>query len=128
GYFYLGMGFERKGMDAEAAEAIAKAMIFFGEPLEAAEEIRAAFKKNGMKGLWQKRLEQVENSPYMKNFQPYFKALIQIRLGDKEGTLQSLNRAFEKRDHNLIYMKNDLRLSPLRDDSRFQDLLRRIGF
>ncbi len=128
GYFYLAMGFERKGMDAEAAEATAKTMIFFGEPPEAAEEIREAFKKNGMKGLWQKRLEQVENRPYLKNFQSYFKALIQIRLGDKEGTLQSLNRAFEERDHNLIYMKNDLRLASLRDDSRFQDLLRRIGF
>ncbi len=127
GYFYLGMGFEGKGMDAEASEALAKTMTLFGEPPECAEEVKAAFKKNGLKGWWKKRLEQVETRPHLKNFQAYFKALIQIRLDDKQGALESLNRAFQQRERSFVYVKYEGRFAPLRDDPRFQDLLRRIG-
>jgi len=128
GYFFLGMGYERKEMYPEASDALAMTMILFGEPPECAEEVKAAFKKNGMKGWWQKRLEQIENRPHLKNFQVYHKALVYIRLDDKERALESLNQAFEQRDRWMINVKNELRFAPLRPDPRFQDLLRRIGF
>ncbi len=127
GYFYLGMGYERKGMFSEASETLAKTMILFGEPPECAEEVKTAFKKNGMKGWWQKRLEQIETRPHLKNFQAYHKALVKIRLGDKEGALEALNQAFERKDRLVINAKYDPRLEPLRQDPRFQDLLKRMG-
>ena len=36
-------------------------------------------------------------------------------------------QAFERRDRWIINAKNELRLAPLRQDPRFQDLMRRIG-
>jgi DNA-binding winged helix-turn-helix (wHTH) protein/TolB-like protein/Tfp pilus assembly protein PilF len=128
GYFYLGLGFERKGMDAEASETLAKTMLLFGEPPECAEEVKTAFAKNGMKGWWQKRLEQIETRPHLKNFQAYHTALVKIRLSDKEGTLEALNQAFERKDRLIINAKYDPRLEPLRQEPRFLDLLRRMGF
>jgi TolB-like protein/DNA-binding winged helix-turn-helix (wHTH) protein/Flp pilus assembly protein TadD len=128
GYFYLGLGLERKGMDAEASETLAKTMLLFGEPPECAEEVKTAFAKNGMKGWWQKRLEQIETRPHLKNFQAYHKALVKIRLGDNEGTLEALNQALERKDRLIINAKYDPRLESLRREPRFQDLLRRIGF
>lgn len=126
GHFYLGMGYERKGLDAEASETLAQTMTLFGEPPECAEEVRAAFRRGGLRGWWQKRLEQIETRPHLKYFQPSFKAMVQIRLGDKEGTLASLNRAFQVRDRNLILLKYEPRFAPLRDDPRFQELLREM--
>lgn len=127
GYFYLGLGYERKGMSAEASDALAKTMTLFGEPPVAAEEVKEAFKQNGIKGFWQKRLEQIETRPHLKNFQVYSKALVQIRLGDKKGTLESLNQAYQRRDRWTVNAKYEMRLDPLRQDPRFQDLLRRMG-
>ncbi|MEP6903267.1 MAG: hypothetical protein ABJA66_16070 [Actinomycetota bacterium] len=127
GYFYLGLGYERKGMDAEASEALARTMTLFGEPPECAEEVKTAFKKSGMKGWWQKRLEQIETRPHLKNFQAYHKALVKIRLGDKEGALEALNQAFQRKDRLVTNAKYKLRLAPLREDPRFQNLIRQMG-
>lgn len=128
GFFYLGMGYERKGMEFEASEAFIKTMTLFGEPQEAADEVRAGFTKGGLRAWWQRRLEQIGNRAYLKDFQIYNKALVQIRLGDKEGALESLERSFERRDHGIVFVKYEQRFEPLRDDPRFQDLLRRMGF
>ncbi len=127
GYFFLAMGYERKGMDAETVEAYAKMMTLFGEPTDCAEEVKEAFKQNGIKGFWKKRLEQIETRPHLKNFQVYAKALIQIRLGDKEATLESINQAIQRRERWTINAKYELLFEPLRQDPRFQDLLRRMG-
>ena len=127
GYYFLGMGYEQKGMSAEASDAFAKTMTLFGEPPECAEEVKAAFAKNGMKGWWQKRLEQIGNRPHLKYFQAYAKATVQIRLGDQEGALESLNQACQRRDRWIVNAKYEPRLNPLRQDPRFQDLLRRMG-
>ena len=127
GYFYLGLGYERKKMYPEASEALAKTMTLFGEPPECAEEVKAAFKKNGMQGWWQKRLEQIETRPHLKNFQAYHKATVKLRLGDNEGALEALNQAFQRRDRYIINAKYDPHLAPLQQDPRFQDLLLRMG-
>ncbi len=126
GYFYLGLGYEQKQMYPEAVDAFARTMTLFGEPPEIEKEVRKAFAENGMKGFWAKRLEQIENRPHLKKFQVYFKALVQIRLGDKEGTLESLGKSFRLRERGIISAKYDPRLKPLRQDPRFQDLLRRM--
>lgn len=127
GYFYLGFGYEFKGMYAEAVEAFVKTAVLFGEPADCAEEFKAAFKRKGMTGLWQKRLEQYEERPHLKNYPTYLQALIPIRLGDKETTLALLDQAYKERDRGIIYAKYEPLLEPLREEPRFQDLLRRMG-
>ncbi|MGH2396099.1 MAG: TPR end-of-group domain-containing protein [bacterium] len=48
-------------------------------------------------------------------------------LGDKERALEWLEKAFEDRSWEMIRLKIDPRLDPLRADPRFQDMLRRMG-
>jgi DNA-binding winged helix-turn-helix (wHTH) protein len=127
GHFYLGFGLEFGGMEAEAVDALATAATKFGEPLEIGEELRAAYRQNGMNGVWHKRLEQYETRPHLKNYPRYLKSLVPIRLGDRETSLTWLEQAFEQRDRGVIYAKYDPLLEPLRGDRRFKELIKRIG-
>jgi TolB-like protein/Flp pilus assembly protein TadD len=54
-------------------------------------------------------------------------ALIYAGLGEKEQAFHWLERSYESHDKGLTYLKIDPCLDPLRSDSRFHDLLRRVG-
>lgn len=125
-YWYLAMGYEGKGMQAEMTEAIARMTTLFGEPAFVADELKAAFARGGVDGLWQKRIEQIEKLPYMKTAPAFSKALGYVRIGDKDRTMEALNRSFDQRERFLLNAKYLPDLAPMRDDPRFQDLLRRI--
>jgi tetratricopeptide (TPR) repeat protein len=48
-------------------------------------------------------------------------------LGDKEQAFQWLNTAYRERDLYLLGLKTDFLLDPLRSDSRFAELVRKVG-
>jgi eukaryotic-like serine/threonine-protein kinase len=58
---------------------------------------------------------------------PYFFAGIHIDLGEHERAMEYLEKAYEERSHWLIYLHIDPSMDGLRPDSRFQEMLRRIG-
>jgi TolB-like protein/DNA-binding winged helix-turn-helix (wHTH) protein/Tfp pilus assembly protein PilF len=53
---------------------------------------------------------------------------IYLALGDKRTAMAELERSFAEHEPTLVGMKVDPRLAPLRDEPRFQAMLRRIGF
>jgi serine/threonine-protein kinase len=53
--------------------------------------------------------------------------MIHNGLGDSEQALLWLERAVEQRDLRLTFLKVEPKWNNLRDDKRFQDLLRRVG-
>jgi len=54
-------------------------------------------------------------------------AILYTGLGDKEGALAALERAYAAHDPQMQYLKVEPSYDTLRGDRRFQDLLRRIG-
>jgi hypothetical protein len=58
---------------------------------------------------------------------PYFFAGIHIGLGENDRAIDYLEKAYEEHSHWLIYLHLDPSMDGLRDDSGFQDLLRRVG-
>lgn len=54
-------------------------------------------------------------------------ARIYAQLGDKDAAFEALNRAWEVRDSSLRVLKTDPYLDPLRDDSRYATLVKRLG-
>jgi TolB-like protein/thioredoxin-like negative regulator of GroEL len=54
-------------------------------------------------------------------------ALVYAGLGEKDDAFAWLEKSFAVRDKGLTYLKIDPCLDPLRSDSRFQDLVRRVG-
>ena len=57
----------------------------------------------------------------------YLIALVYTGLGDKEQALASLERGYEKREVDLAALKIEPRFDSLREEPRFERLLRRLG-
>jgi len=58
---------------------------------------------------------------------PYFFAGIYIGLGENDRSIEYLEKSYEEHSHWLIYLRIDPSMDGLRDNPRFQDLLRRVG-
>jgi len=69
------------------------------------------------------RLETTE-----KYVSPAELSILYAALGDRENAFASLEKAFTERDFQLTSLKVEPGYDPLRDDPRFQDLMRRVGF
>jgi tetratricopeptide (TPR) repeat protein len=60
---------------------------------------------------------------------PYMIAVIYSGLGQNDKAFEFLEKAYQERSPDIAYfLKADLRLDSLRQDPRFQDLLRRAAF
>ena len=59
---------------------------------------------------------------------PVFFAFVYLGLGENQKALDFLERAYERHDVLLVWLKVRRHLDPLRDDPQFQDLMRRMNF
>jgi tetratricopeptide (TPR) repeat protein len=59
---------------------------------------------------------------------PFNIALVYNALGETDQALAWLEKGYEQRDPRMTFLKTDGRLKNLREDPRFQDLMRRVGF
>ena len=73
-------------------------------------------------------LRELERRAKTGYVSPTSLARVHLGLGEKEKALSFLERAYEDRDISLVLLKVDWGYDPLRSDSRFQDLLRRMNF
>jgi adenylate cyclase len=72
-------------------------------------------------------LEDLTDLAKQKYVAPYFFAGIYIGLGENDRAMEYLEKSYEEHCHWLIYLHIDPSMHGLRDDLRFQDLLRRVG-
>ncbi|MGH7551590.1 MAG: TPR end-of-group domain-containing protein [Longimicrobiales bacterium] len=54
-------------------------------------------------------------------------AVVQAGAGNKQATLDNLERAFRDHDLNLLYVAFDPRFDTFRGERRFQELMEKIG-
>ena len=71
------------------------------------------------------RLIELSKEAYIS---PYSIATLYTGLSDIEYAFEWLETAYRERDRALVWLKVHPRLDPLRSDSRFADLIRRVGF
>lgn len=139
-HYELGWAYERTGRASEAVQEFMKSEELFGMGQERLAELRRAYHESGEKGYWQKILKfYLEASKQPRPFGSasgygcidYFQnvevAAVQVRLGEFNAAFESLERAREKHDTNIIYLKVDPFWDAVRSDPRFQGLLHRMG-
>jgi serine/threonine protein kinase/Tfp pilus assembly protein PilF len=108
---------------ASAVEELGKVQDARGEP-DAAKLIRSSF----VSGDWQGFLRKITEQRARLKLYPYFVASFCAELGDRNQAFATLNEAFETKDQHVAWMKVDPFIDPLRDDPRFQELLKKAGF
>ena len=73
-------------------------------------------------------LDQLRAQSLQAYVPPYFSATIYGALGEKKEAFSWLEKAFDDHDVFLAWLKADPAVDPLREDPRFAELLRRVGF
>ncbi len=95
---------------------------------EAKAMVQNAVKKSGARGYWQMVLDFTKQEEKKGNFVDSINmAECYARLGERDEAFRWLEKAYEERKTDLVWLKVEPRFDPLRDDRRFQDLVRRIG-
>ncbi len=95
---------------------------------EAKEMIQRALKKSGVRGYWQQVLEFNRESE--KRGQPVdsiYMATSYARLGERDEAFKWLEKAYEERKTELVWLKVSPKWDNIRSDPRFADLVRRVG-
>jgi tetratricopeptide (TPR) repeat protein len=72
-----------------------------------------------------KQWKEIEKTKYVAN---YWMAIVLAALGEKEAAFAELEKAYQAHDWFLQRLRVDPFMDPLRDDPRFADLIKRIGF
>jgi tetratricopeptide (TPR) repeat protein len=127
GRFLLGQVYIANGMYAEAIALSEKALQTDPTSQMMLHVAGYAYAKSGRRQEAEeviKRFKEIAKTQYVMS---YYIASINASLGDKEKAFAELEKAYEQRDWELHHLKVDPLMDPLRVDSRFQDLLRRIG-
>jgi TolB-like protein/Tfp pilus assembly protein PilF len=86
-----------------------------------------AYAKSGQRQKAEEIIKMWKESEKTKYVTNYWVAVIYATLGDKDAAFAELEKAYQAHDWFLHQLKVDPFLDPLRDDPRFQDLLRRVG-
>lgn len=91
------------------------------------EDYRAAYVTAGWKGVRLKLLEYSKVNEEATGSNLFAIARQFALLGDKEKAFEYLERAFERRQFQMVMLKVEPPLDLLRSDPRFDDLVRRVG-
>ncbi len=123
----LGDAYYQKGLYAQAIDEYLKNKALVGLSPKEVEALKQAFLTLGIKGYWQKSLEQEEERAKKGAWNFFAKARIYTELGDKDRAIDQLEKAFEERNSLVIFLKVLPHYDTLHAEKRFQNLLQRIG-
>jgi TolB-like protein len=112
-----------RGRYFEGMEAYARGTEVRGDPVTAA-AMRESFAKGGQVGF----VRGFTTGKWGTTTPLYVLAGLQLTIGEKEGALASLEKAYEDREPFIILLNVDPRLDALRGGPRFQELVKKVGF
>lgn len=123
----IGAAYDQIGMHDKAFEHFIDTVPHWSGSLEIIPALKDAYESSGIEGFWRRWLQFIPELSRLRFISSYHIALIHARLGEKEGAFEALEQAFQERTGMLVHLRVDPRLDNLRDDPRFEDLLRRTG-
>jgi DNA-binding SARP family transcriptional activator len=127
-HLQLGQVYIQKGMYDEALKELQEAFDLSGKSgLTEMMLLGYAYAVSGREGEVREMLAGLDELAGGRYFSSYRVALIYAGLGEKEAAFEWLERAYDRHDAKLIWLKVDPMLDGLRSDPRFTELLRRVS-
>jgi TolB-like protein/DNA-binding winged helix-turn-helix (wHTH) protein/Flp pilus assembly protein TadD len=124
-HYELGQAFEQKRMLSEASEEFKRAIELSGGDDTFGANLAYAYATSGRKEEAIKIVKDLEDRQTQHSSTDASIALAYLGLGDKNQAMTWLNKAYQARFNPSILARPAF--DSLRSDTRFQDLLRRIG-
>jgi serine/threonine-protein kinase len=127
-HFYVAWALEQLGRHDEAIEYHQKAIALSeSEPLFLA-GLGYAYGVAGRAAEARDMLERLTVLEADGEAGPFHLAMVHVGLGNVDETIDWLGKAIDARQSHIVYLKQDAKFDPLRDDPRFGALLRRAGW
>jgi serine/threonine protein kinase/Tfp pilus assembly protein PilF len=126
-HIWLGRAYEQKGMYQEAVRAYQKQVFILSGDEKRAAALGHAYTASGLMGVLQQQLSELKQLSTQRYVPPLDIASIYARLGEHDQAFEWLQKAYDERFSLLPWLGLDPRFDSLHSDSRFLDLLKKIG-
>ena len=126
----LALAYEQKGMLTEAVSTMEQVRKLAGEKtdLPMVHALLAhAYALAGRKADAQSELNVLTAIGQKRYVPPSYLAIVYLALGDKDRAFQYLNKGYQDRSEQLLYLGVEPLVDPLRSDPRFDVLLKQVG-
>lgn len=123
----LGLVLVGKGRPAEGIVEIERAAAGSGS-MNTRSSLGYAYAVGGQPTKAREILTELEQRARESYVPAYFFAVVEAGLGEREQAFDWLEKAYEERSSVLAYLQVDPRLDSLREDPRFEALVRRLRF
>jgi eukaryotic-like serine/threonine-protein kinase len=128
-HYFLAVGYHGSGQLQQAVAEYQRAVDLSQGDSDPTAGLAHAYATLGKRTETEKILAELQQQSKRAYVSPYMIAVIYAGLGQKDKALEFLEKGYEVKAPDIIYfLRADLRLDPLRQDPRFQDLLRRVPF
>ena len=125
GHYFLADGYDGLGQQRDAVSEYQKASHSDTDTTAGLAHAYIAMRRRAEAEEILRNLLRQSRKNYVSS---YMIATIYAGLGDKSKAFEFLEKAYQERSPDIPYfLKADLRVDNLRSDTRFQDLLRRVG-
>ncbi|MBA3711402.1 MAG: protein kinase [Pyrinomonadaceae bacterium] len=112
-----------QGNESEAFEWFMKSLASQKADEETVRTFKTAFQTSGWQGVLRERVKRFD-----KGDEVYFRvASYYAQIGNKDKAFEYLEKSYQRRELWMSYLLVDPLVDPLRDDPRFDELVRRVG-
>jgi TolB-like protein/Tfp pilus assembly protein PilF len=126
-HWALGNVYVNKGMYEEAIAEYKASIPLSGDSPDEPASLAYAYALSGKRREAQAILNELKERSTRQYISPTIIAFIYAGLGEKDNAFAWLDKAFDRQDFILVFLKVDPTFDRLRSDSRFPDLMRRVG-
>lgn len=119
--------YEMKNEYARAFEWYLRQVEQDGAPPEEIAALKSIYNENGWNGVLRYMIDSNKPEGRLKDFGFTETAIMYSQLGEPNKAFDAFNEAFERRELFLTHIKREPRLDSLREDPRFEELVKRIG-
>jgi DNA-binding winged helix-turn-helix (wHTH) protein/TolB-like protein/TolA-binding protein len=124
---WLGKAYLQEGTYEEATTEFQKVIALLGGGDDKAPSLGYIYAVTGRSAAARSVLSGLKKTSEKRYVSPFYTSIIYVGLGEKDHALEWLERAYEVRDPEMVFLNVEPQLDVLRSDARFKGLLAHVG-